>query len=208
MLERWEAPDRGALFVVSGASGTGKTTLLKAAFDAVPGLGFSVSATTRAPRQGERDGVEYHFVSQERFAELRDGGSLLEWATVYGRSYGTPRRPVEEALAAGRSIVLDIDAQGAAQVRRSHPDAVTIFVLPPSLDALRTRLEARRTDAPEIIDRRMREAHEQLIHAGEYDYLVLNDHLATASAQIVGVFVAELSRRARRDSWVQRFSAR
>lgn len=206
MLTSWEAPDRGVLFVVSGASGTGKTTLLRHVFDTVPGLGWSVSVTTRAPRPGERDGVEYHFVTPERYAELRDGGHLLEHAIVYDRGYGTPRAPVEAALAAGRSIVLDIDVRGAAQVRVSHPEAVSVFILPPSLDSLRERLVARGTDAPEVIEKRMRQAHEQLAECGAYDYLVMNDDLSTAQAQIAGVFVAELSRRARRGRWVARFA--
>lgn len=200
-------PDRGALFVVSGASGSGKTTLLRAAFATVPGLAFSVSATTRAPRAGEVDGVDYHFVTAERFAALRDGGELLEHATVYGRSYGTPRAPVEAALAEGRSIVLDIDVQGAAQVRVSHPEVVSVFVLPPDYPTLRARLAARGTDSAEVIDRRMAEARGQLEHCGEYEYLVLNDDLASATAQLVGIFVAELCRRERRDGWVGRFAA-
>ncbi|MFZ5481270.1 MAG: guanylate kinase [Myxococcota bacterium] len=199
-------PDVGALFVVSGASGTGKTTLLRALFAQVPGLGFSVSVTTRAPRAGERDGVDYHFVSKERYAELRDGGALLEHAEVYGTGYGTPRAPVEAALAEGRSIVLDIDVQGAAQVRERMPGAVTIFVLPPRLDVIRERLVARGTDAPEVIERRVRESLAQVARCDEYEYLVMNDHLATACAQLEGVVVAELSRRSRRASWVRAFA--
>lgn len=199
----WQAPDKGALFVVSGASGTGKTTLLSELFRRVPGLAFSVSVTTRAPRPGERDGVDYQFVTRERYAALVDGGALLERAEVYGVGYGTPRAPVEVALAEGRSIVLDIDVQGAAQVRRTHPDAVTVFVLPPRLQTIRERLVARGTDSAEVIERRVREAHAQLHECGAYEYLVLNDDLYTAIAQMQGIVIAELSRRARRDSWVR-----
>lgn len=206
-LAGWTPPDRGALFVVSGASGTGKSTLLRHLFATVPGLEFSVSATTRSPRPGEVDGVHYHFVSPERFAELRDGGQLLEHAAVYGRSYGTLRAPVEGAIAAGRSVVLDIDVQGAAQVRASHPEAVTVFILPPSLEATRARLEARGTDSPAVIEARLAEAGVQLGGCGDYDYLVMNDDLETAVAQLVGIVVAELSRTARRGSWVRRFRA-
>lgn len=206
MLAAWHPPDRGALFVVSGASGAGKSTLLKRLFDTVPGLEFSVSATTRAPRPGERDGVDYHFVDLPRFREMVAADQLYEWAEVYGRCYGTPRAPVEAALAEGRSIVLDIDVQGAAQVRRVCPDAVTVFILPPSLDALRARLVGRGTDAPEVVERRMADATHQLQACGEYGYLVLNDDLDTATTQLVGVFVAELSRRARRETWVRRFA--
>ncbi len=202
-LKAWHPPDRGALFVVSGPSGAGKSTLLKRAFARIPGLSFSVSVTTRRPRSGERDGVDYHFVDAERFASLRDAGELLEHAEVYGTFYGTPRAPVLDALAEGRSIVLDVDIQGAAHVRLTHPDAVTIFILPPSPDHLRERLEARQTDPPAVIDRRMREAASQMVGCGTYDYIVLNDHLETAAAQFEGVFLAELSRVQRRLAWVR-----
>lgn len=198
---RWTAPDIGALFVVSGPSGSGKTTLLHAALTAVPGLEFSVSATTRAPRAGERDGVDYHFVTREAFAELLRTGALLEHAEVYGNYYGTPRAPVDAALAEGRSIVLDIDVQGAAQVRRAHPEAVSVFVLPPNLAAIEARLRARGLDDAAIVARRVREADEQLAEADTYDYLVMNDDLASAHAQFQAVLVAELLRRSRRQSW-------
>ncbi|MEN9785669.1 MAG: hypothetical protein RLZZ299_933 [Pseudomonadota bacterium] len=203
MLEGWQAPDSGVLFVVSGASGTGKTTLLQELFARVPGLAFSVSVTTRAPRPGEVDGVHYRFVDRPTFETLRDSGALLEHAEVYGTGYGTPRAPVDAALREGRSIVLDIDVQGAAQVRRSHPAAVSIFILPPRLEVIRARLEARGTDAPEVIARRVREAHAQLAGCGTYDYLVMNDVLPTAHAQFQGIVLAELSRRTRREGWVR-----
>lgn len=203
----WTPPDRGALFVVSGASGTGKTTLLRRLFAAVPGLEFSVSATTRPPRPGERDGVDYHFVDVPTFQGMRDAGELLEHAEVYGRYYGTPRGPVDAALAEGRSIVLDIDVQGAAQVRQRHPEAVLVFILPPSLDALRGRLQARGSDAPEVIARRVAEAEIQLWECGWYDYLVMNDHLEAAAAQLEAVVTAELCRAGRRSGWVRRFAA-
>lgn len=204
-LQGWQAPDRGALFVVSGASGTGKTTLLRAALERVPGLEFSVSATTRAPRAGERDGVDYHYVSVDRFREMREAGALLEHAEVYGTLYGTPRAPVEQALNEGRSIVLDIDVQGAAQVRAAFPAAVTIFILPPQIGTIRERLAARGTDGPDVVERRIRDAHAQIARCGEYDYLVMNDVLDTAHAQLQGILLAELSRRSRRDTWVRAF---
>ncbi len=198
---RWTVPDVGALFVVSGPSGSGKTTLLQAALHAVPGLEFSVSATTRPARAGEREGVDYHFVSREAFLALLADGALLEHAEVYGNFYGTPRRPVEAALAEGRSIVLDIDVQGAAQVRAAHPEAVSVFVLPPNLAAIESRLRARGLDDDGIVARRVREADEQLAEAGRYDYLVMNDDLESAHAQFEAVLVAELLRRSRRESW-------
>jgi guanylate kinase len=206
VLDRWRAPDRGALFVVSGASGTGKTTLLERVFTMVPGLEFSVSVTTRPPRAGEQDGVQYHFIDGARFEELVATGALYEHARVYNHAYGTPRAPVEAALAAGRSIVLDIDVQGAAQVRRAAPEAVTIFILPPSPEVLRERLQGRGTDSAEVVARRMEEAQEQLRACGDYDYLVLNDDLGTATAQLVGIVLAELSRRGRRETWVRAFA--
>ena len=205
MWQGWEPPDRGGLFVVSGASGSGKTTLLTRLLAEVPGVEFSVSATTRAPRPGERDGVDYHFVTPDRFRTFRDGGQLLEWAEVYGRAYGTPREPVDRALAEGRSIVLDIDVQGAAQVRDMHPEAITVFILPPSLEALEARLVGRGKDPAEVIARRMADARTQLAGCGTYDYLVLNDRLETAYLQLKSIFCAELSRRSRRTTWVERF---
>jgi guanylate kinase len=200
---RWTPPDVGALFVVSGASGSGKTTLLQAAFKSIPGLEFSVSATTRAARDGERSGVDYHFVDRPAFLNLLDSHALLEHAEVYGNFYGTPRKPVDDALAEGRSIVLDIDVQGAAQVRRAHPEAVSVFILPPNLGAIEARLRARGLDDDAIIARRVREAAEQLREAGEYDYFVMNDDLSSAHAQFQAVLVAELLRRTRRESWAR-----
>jgi guanylate kinase len=205
-LQGWQTPDHGALFIVSGASGTGKTTLLRAALERVPGLEFSVSATTRAPRAGERDGVDYHFVTHARFQDMLQRNELLEHAEVYGTLYGTPREPVWRALREGRCIVLDIDVQGAGQVRASFDTdhrPVTVFILPPSIETIRKRLEARGTDTPEVVDRRIREAHAQIARCGDYDYLVMNDVLDTAHAQLQGIFLAELSRRSRRNTWVR-----
>jgi guanylate kinase len=198
-------PDRGALFVVSGASGTGKSTLLKNVFAKLPGLEFSVSATTRPPRPGEQDGREYHFVNRDQFLKLRSEGALLENAEVYGNFYGTPRAPVIEALEAGRSIVLDIDTQGAAQVRVSMPEAILVFILPPSIEAIRERLVARAADAPEVIARRVADAKVQLSACGSYDYLVVNDDLPTSILALQSIFMAELLRRERRQSWVRSF---
>jgi guanylate kinase len=205
-LSTWTRPDRGALFVVTGASGTGKTTLVKKALQIVPRLGFSVSATTRQMRVGEVDGQDYHFVTKERFDEMLVQGQMLEHADVYGNSYGTPRRPVEAALAAGDSILLEIDAQGAAQVREAMPEAVMIFILPPSMAAIETRLRYRSTDSEEIIQRRVGDARLQLQHCGAFDYLVVNDDLSSAHDQFQAVLVAELRKRVRHDSLVSRFA--
>jgi guanylate kinase len=206
-FERWEHPDQGVLFVVTGASGSGKTTLVQAAFEGVPGLEFSVSATTRLPRDEETDGEDYHFVSSQAFSEARDNGRLLEWAQVYGNHYGTPRGPVEAALSAGRSIILDIDLQGARQVREAYPDVVTIFVLPPDLATLETRLRARSTDSNAVIVRRMDEAMLQIGHCGEFKYLVVNDDLPLAQRVFEGVLLAEMVRTERRPRLVERMTS-
>lgn len=202
LRSHWVTPDRGALFVVSGASGTGKTTLLHEAFRAIPGLEFSVSATTRPPRAGERDGVDYHYVSAETFASMLGNGDLLETAEVYGNRYGSPRAPVVRAVSEGRSMVLDIDVQGARQVRTAYPEAVSIFILPPSLAAIESRLRSRGLDDETIIRRRIAQATEQLAAAGEYDFVVQNDDLATAHTCFQSILVAELLRRGRRESWI------
>lgn len=205
-LTRWERPDAGALFVVTGASGSGKTTLLREALQQIPGLEFSVSATTRAIRPGEEDGVDYHYVGQEGFDALLADGALLEWARVYDQRYGTPRAPVLAALAEGRSVVLDIDVQGAEQVRASFPEAVTVFVLPASVDVLEHRLRSRGTDSEEIIRSRMDQLMGQLGRCGEFDYLVVNDDLDTAHRCFQAVLLAELQRRSRRDGLVERMT--
>ena len=206
-FDQWQHPDQGVLVVGTGASGSGKTTLVNSAFEVVPGLEFSVSATTRSPREGEQDGVEYHFLTPDEFKDARDKGELLEWAEVYGNCYGTPRAPVEEALSGGRSILLDIDLQGARQICDAYSKAVTIFVLPPDLKALETRLRARSTDAEEIIQRRMDEAMLQIAHCGEFQYLVVNDDLPLAQRVFQSVLLAELVRTERRATLVNRITS-
>lgn len=205
-LRAWTRPDRGALFVVTGASGTGKTTLVKEALGVIPDLGFSVSATTRAPRRGELDGQDYHFVDPERFQGLVDNGDMLEWAEVYGNRYGTPRAPVEATLAAGRSILLEIDYQGAQQVKEAMPEAVSVFVLPPSIAAIEARLRGRSTDSEEIIQRRIADARIQLQRVADFDFVVVNDLLTAAHDRFQAVLIAELCRRWRHKALVKRFS--
>jgi guanylate kinase len=205
-LKHFQRPDSGVLFVITGSSGTGKTTLLKAAFKVLPDVAFSVSATTREARSGERDGVDYHFLSQAEFDTKRDQGTLLEWAEVYGNCYGTPRVPVETALSAGQSILLEIDVQGARQIREQLPEAVLIFVLPPSLEAIEARLRARSTDSEEIIARRVSEAMVQISACGEFDYLVVNDDLEEAHKVFQSVLISELCRTERRASLVSAMS--
>lgn len=201
-LSDWQSPDRGALFVVTGASGTGKTTLVREALRVIPGLGWSVSKTTRPPRAGEVDGRDYHFVSRADFEASLARGELLEWAEVYGNGYGTPRAPVEQALARGHSILLEIDAQGARQVRVALPEAVLVFILPPSLAELEARLRARSTDSEAVIQRRLAEASLQLRACGDFDYLLVNRSLVSAHDQFQAILVAELRRRSRLSSLV------
>ena len=202
-----ERPDRGVLFVVSGPSGVGKSTLIKKAMTRIPALEFSVSATTRPARTGEVDGREYHFVTPERFAALVAEDALLEHAAVYDKRYGTPRAPVEAAMAEGRSILLDIDVAGARQVKQRRPDAVWIYILPPSIPSLEQRIRARGDTAEDVIARRMAQVGQQLAGARESDYVVVNDDLATADAVFVGVFLAELVRRTLRQTATERILA-
>jgi guanylate kinase len=177
----------GRLFVITGPSGVGKGTLIRQLLDRVPDLELSVSATTRAPRPGERDGVDYHFLSEDEFDRLAAAGELLEHATYSGRRYGTPRAEVEPRLRDGRSVVLEIEVQGARQVRESMSAAVQVFIAPPSPDALRERLEGRATDDPEEIDRRLKVAEEELRARGEFGHVVVNDNLERATDELVGL---------------------
>jgi guanylate kinase len=205
-LSAWTAPQKGVLFVVTGASGTGKTTLVKQALATIPGIAWSVSATTREPRRGEVDGRDYRFVTKEDFASKVAAGELVEWAEVYGNSYGTLRAPVDAALAAGQSILLEIDVQGARQVKRSAPQAVLVFVLPPSIEVLEDRLVGRATDDAATIARRVAEARQQFQGLSEFDYVVVNDVLESAHHRFQAVLVAELLRLERHPDLVLQFA--
>ncbi|CAN5175999.1 guanylate kinase [soil metagenome] len=180
----------GRLLVVSGPGGVGKGTVVAALRGRVPRLAVSVSATTRRRRPGEVDGVHYHFVDDEAFDVLVAEGGLLEWAEFNGRRYGTPSAPVHEALAEGRPVALEIEVQGARTVRRRYPEAVLVFLIPPSEEALRERLRRRHSDSPEQIDRRIAIARWELQQAGEFDHIVVNDRVdraADAIARILAV---------------------
>ncbi|MEJ5211246.1 MAG: guanylate kinase [Burkholderiales bacterium] len=181
----------GNVFVVSAPSGAGKTSLVRALLEADPQVRLSVSYTTRPPRPGEVDGVHYHFVSVEQFMEMLNRGDFLESAQVYGNYYGTSQRWIEEQLAAGTDILLEIDWQGAAQIRRLMPRAVSIFILPPSLEALRARLQGRGQDTEEVIERRLAAAREDMSHVGEFDYVIINDDFSTASQDLQAVVRAQ-----------------
>ncbi len=184
----------GKLFVLSGPSGAGKGTICQALLARTENLALSVSMTTRAPRAGEMDGVSYYFVSEERFlAEARNGG-LLEYANVYGHYYGTPLTPVLEKLQQGLDVILEIDIQGALQIRESYPAGVFIFILPPSLAELRKRLTGRGTEDEATIARRLGEALHELSFIDRYDYCVVNGTVEEATARVQAILVAEHSR--------------
>jgi guanylate kinase len=189
------------VFVITGPSGVGKGTLIRALLERVPQLELSVSATTRAPRGAERDGVDYHFVSPERFAKLVAEDAFAEWAEVHGQRYGTLRASVEEALALGRIAVFDIDVQGGERIKAAWPRrTVTVFVLPPSLEELERRLRARSTDADDAIARRLAVARAEIERGiAGYDYALVNDELATALRQLEAIAAHERGRAAGRD---------
>jgi guanylate kinase len=177
----------GRLFVITGPSGVGKGTLIHRLLERMPELELSVSATTRSPRPGEQDGVDYHFKSEEDFDRMIRDGELLEHAVYSGNRYGTPRSEVEPRLAAGRSVVLEIEVQGARQIREAMPEAVQVFIAPPSAEALRERLEGRATDRPEAIERRLAAAEQELAARSEFGYVILNDDLDRATDELVGL---------------------
>jgi guanylate kinase len=170
----------GRLYVVSAPSGAGKTSLVKALMEREPGLRFSVSYTTRAPRANEVEGRDYHFITPEEFARMVERGEFLEHAQVFDNSYGTGRAAVREALMAGQRLLLEIDWQGARQVRASMPAAHSVFILPPTRRALEERLTARSTDSPEVIRRRLQDAQRDIAHWIEFEYVVINDRFEQA----------------------------
>ena len=187
----------GKLFIFSAASGTGKTSLAKALIERNPKVAFSVSHTTRAPRPGEQHGVHYYYVSREEFDRMVAAGEFVEHATVFGNSYGTSKRAIEDRLAAGKDVILDIDWQGARAIKQWRPETVSVFILPPSRAALRERLTGRKQDSVEIIDRRMREAVSEMSHYREFDYLVLNDDFEAALADLMAILGGAPERRRR-----------
>ncbi len=182
---------QGKLFVFAAPSGAGKTTLVHAVVTKHPELRFSISYTTRKPRRNEANGVDYLFVTKKEFMRLRDEGEMLEHAEVFDNYYATSRSQVEKHLADNRNVILEIDWQGARQVRESMPEAVTVFILPPSVEELERRLRARRTDAPEVIERRLRDALSDMSHWDEFDYVIINDNLNRAVAKLEDVLAGK-----------------
>src|SRR5580693_84399 len=189
---------RGLMFVLSSPSGAGKTTLSRMLIERMPGLKMSVSATTRPRRPGEVDGRDYFFVDKSRFGAMVQQGELLEWATVFDNRYGTPRVPVENALSAGQDVLFDIDWQGTQQLRsRSPNDVVSVFILPPSVQALEQRLHTRAQDSDEVIRGRMKKAGDEMSHFDAYDYIVVNDNIGIAFEAVKSIFRAEQLKRER-----------
>jgi len=195
---------RGILVVVSSPSGGGKGTLIRRARKLVPDLGYSVSFTTRAPREGEIDGREYFFVSMETFAAMVEAREFLEWAIVHGNYYGTARDQVLRDISSGRDIILEIDVQGAQAVREASLEAVAIFILPPSFDVLKTRLLGRGSEIPDDFALRLRNARDEVRHFVEFDYVIINDVADRAASELAAIVIAERTRTRRQGLWAEK----
>jgi guanylate kinase len=183
-------PHSGQLFVVSAPSGVGKTTIIRSVLARLPNLHFSISCTTRSPRSGEVDGRDYHFISRKKFQQGIAAGRFLEWAEVHGNYYGTDGEPIRQWLALGEDVLLDIDVQGARQVRCTYPAARTVFILPPSMEELLKRLKGRGTESEEQLARRMRAAHTELAESPWYEFIVVNDRLEEAVEDFMAILRA------------------
>jgi len=186
---------RGQLVVVSAPSGSGKTTIIQQVRERMGSVGYSVSHTTRKPRPGEREGVHYHFVSAQVFESMIKDGGFVEWAKVYDHYYGTSKKALEEGLQKGIDILLDVDPVGAKNIKRQFPDAILIFLVPPSLSILEHRLRERGTESPEVVTKRLQKAKEEVSEAVYYDYIVINDNLEDAIADVMAIIRAGRCRR-------------
>jgi guanylate kinase len=205
MSSERHTPRRGLMLVISSPSGAGKTSLSRRLVADHADLDLSISATTRAPRPGERDGREYHFVTPEGFEAMVRADAFLEWANVHEHRYGTPKAPVEAAVAAGHDVLFDIDWQGAMSIAQSAPgDVVRVFILPPSMADLARRLHVRAQDAEDVIERRLQRAFGEIAMWGEYDYVILNDDFDLAYADLAHIYHAERLRR-HRNPWLKPF---
>ena len=203
-VENKEEMKKGLLFVVSGPSGTGKTTLCRAMTQVLPGLHYSISYTTRPPRPGDENGREYHFVSPDEFQEMIDRNDFAEWAEIYGCKYGTSQPHLEKIRREGRAVILDIDGNGARQLKNKDVAGTFIFLLPPSLAELRRRLSLRGTEGRAAMEERLKKAQEELIAARWYDYLIINDDLEKAKERLKAVILAEHQRRVRMEETLDR----
>jgi guanylate kinase len=199
------SPRRGLMFVLSSPSGAGKSTLARRLMQQNTDMVLSISATTRPPRPGEADGREYHFVDHERFEKMIDEGALLEWARVFDNYYGTPRAPVEGALASGKDVLFDVDWQGARALRGAAPeDVVSVFILPPDMVELERRLHTRAQDSEAIIARRMAKSADEIRHWDEYDFVLVNRDLDASAEDLQRILTVERDRRSRQ-SWLSNF---
>ncbi len=184
----------GNLFIVSGPSGAGKSAIAAGVLNAVPKLRFSISYTTRQPRGSEKNGVEYSFVTEDEFKDLIKSGDLLEWALVYGNYYGTSKRRIDEILEQETDVLLDIDVQGARSVRERRPEAISVFILPPSFKILKERLESRKLDKEYVIEQRLRIACQEIVHYKNYDYLIVNETLDGSIRELTAIVLGSRCR--------------
>ena len=204
-LDEMKAQRRGLMIVLSSPSGAGKTTLTRKLLKENPDMAMSVSATTRSPRNGEEDGTDYYFISKNKFVEMVDEEAFLEHAKVFDNFYGTPRAPVEAALSDGHDVVFDIDWQGAQQLTQAAgDDLVKVFILPPNMCELEMRLKKRAQDSDEVIAKRMAKSEAEISHWAEYDYVIVNENIDTALAELRTIVASERMRR-RRQPWINSF---
>ncbi len=195
----------GILFVVSGPSGAGKGTICKAYLENHPEITMSISVTTRKPRTGEVDGVNYYFVTEEEFRSMRDKGEFIEWANFCDNYYGTPGEKVKELLAEGKDVLLEIELQGAMQMRSKFPEGVYIFTVPPSFEELKKRLIGRGTESPEVVEQRLETAYKECQNMNKYNYIVINDTVPAAVDRLAAIIEAEKIRTERNGEWIEEF---
>ena len=196
--------NKGRLFIISGPSGSGKDTVLGEVLKTYPDLKFSISSITRPMREGEKEGEKYHFISREEFEDMIKNDRLLEHNVFVGNYYGTPREPVEKCIEAGEDIFVEIDVNGAAQIREKAKDALSIFIMPPSMSVLRARLTGRGTETPELIEKHLEAAAKEIARADEYDYIVINDVLEDAVADVNAIIRSDRAREERNEGIAQR----
>lgn len=194
---------KGKVFMISGPSGSGKDTVLKLLFGKYPNIRFSISSITRAMREGEVEGEKYNFISVEKFQNMINNDELLEYNEFVGNFYGTPRKPVEDAVNNGEDIIVEIDVNGAAQIRKKIPDAISIFIMPPSLEILKARLSGRGTETAELVEKRLNAALNEIKRAEEYDYIVVNDALDEAVSDIASIITSEQLRVSRQQKLIK-----